>query len=274
MIESVELLRVRTRNPGGSNWIIPAYGEAQYCDADVPVVVGGASTYEPLQWTRGEISSALIDARADLEIVVPQDCELAVALRPMSAPWRIEVLRATGLTRDDDHIDVVTATVIAVLTVSGLQARRSGAAILCRSPRAALDQMGPRGRFSETCRHMLYGAGCGLNRGDWTDSGLVTAVAGDVITAGLVSAAAFLVGGVAEVAGQVRLIVGNAGDGTCRVNRAWSDPVSLVGETLTCVPGCKRTTSDCDTKFGNLANFGGLPTAQNPWSRRKTWGEQ
>jgi hypothetical protein len=35
-------------------------------------------------------------------------------------------------------------------------------------------------------------------------------------------------------------------------------PASWVGQVVTLRPGCAKTTSDCTTKFANIANFGGL----------------
>lgn len=274
MTESVELLRVRTRLPGGT-WAVPSFGDGQYTDCDVPVVVSGSATYEPLAWLRSPISSTFVDARDDLEITLPQDHELAVALRNPEHSWQIEILRATALTRDDGHIDTSTTERIAIVRVSGVSIRGSSARVLCKSKRSMLERLGPRDRFVDGCRHSLYGVGCGVDPSSVQDSGTVTATSGgDILEAGLVSALGHLVGGYATCAGQTRLIIANAGDGTCKVDRPWRNIGDLVGETLVCVPGCNRNTTDCDTKFSNLANFGGLPTTANPWSLRKTWGEQ
>lgn len=273
MTESVELMRVKTRAAGGSTWITPAFGEGLFADSPVPVVVSGSATYASLAWSRGRISSSLVDARDHLEIVVPQDCDLAVALRTLDAPWQIELFRATSLTRDAGHIDTSTTERIAILTVSAASISGSAMRILCRSKRAQLERIGPRDRFVDTCRHSLYGVGCGVDPSSFEDSGTVTSASGDTIAAGLASDAGALIGGFATVAGQVRLIIANAGDGSCQVDRPWANAGDLVGETLTCVPGCNRTVTDCNTKFSNLANFGGIPTTENPWSRRKTWGE-
>lgn len=271
MTESVELLRVRRLVSGV--WSVPDFGEGLFTDADVPVVVSGSETYEPLAWRRSDIGSSLLNARSDLEIELPQDSDFAVALRTMTESWRVEVLRATDLTRDAGHIDTSTTERIAIARVSRLSASGSSAKVICRAPKALLERVGPRDRFGEACRHALYSAGCGVDSASFVDSGTVTSVTGDLIEAGLASAVGHLVGGFARVAGQTRLIINNLGDGSVQVDRAWLNPADLVGETITCLPGCQRNVSDCDTKFSNLENFGGIPTAVNLWGPQKTWGD-
>lgn len=274
MTESVELLRVRTRTSAGASWGVPSFGDGQFTDASVPVVVSGSATYNPLAWTRNDIGSSLLQARADLEIAMPQDCDLAVALRRMDAPWQIEVLRATELTRDTDHIDTTTTERIAIGLASAFSISGSAAMLTCRTPRALLERLGPRDRFNDTCRHALYSEGCGVNPTTHQDSGTVTSASGDTIEAGLASSAAALVGGYARVDGQTRLIIANVGDGSVKVDRPWLNPGDLVGETIICVPGCARNVTDCENKFSNLANFGGIPTAENLWGIRQTWGDR
>lgn len=273
MTESVELLRVREMVQGSSTWTIPSFGEGQFADSDVPVVLGGSATYEPLAWSRSPVNSTLVDARGDLEIEIPQDCDWAVALRSMSSAWRVEILRATALTRDAGHIDTSTSVRIAIARVSRLEVRGSSAVVVCRSPRALLERIGPRDRFVDTCRYSLYGPGCGVDPLDHDDTVTVTSVSGAVVTAPFASAAGFLVGGFATCEGQVRLIIASPGDGTITCDRPWLNPGDLAGETMVCLPGCRRTLNDCENKFNNLPRFGGLPTTENPWSRRRTWGD-
>lgn len=51
--------------------------------------------------------------------------------------------------------------------------------------------------------------------------------------------------------------------GTIRLKLSLWSPLLQVGQTLDIFPGCRHTTADCTTKFGNIANYGGFSRVPN-----------
>lgn len=67
-------------------------------------------------------------------------------------------------------------------------------------------------------------------------------------------------GGIVELAdGTMRRISHHAGNVYTLLSAFNGLDVDSVGLACTLYPGCNRTISDCQTKFGNLDNYGGFP---------------
>jgi hypothetical protein len=266
MTSAVECIYIERRLADGT-WVLPAF-DARYTDATVPVVdTVGAVTFDPLSWVRSDLSSSVIAARGDLLITLPAEHGFPQALIAPEEPYRVSVYRATDLSRDVGHIDAGDVTRIAIALVSLVRISGSTAEITCRSARSLLERIGPRQRIGPSCRHALYDVGCGVVAATYQDSGDVTDVTSTTITTStpaLSSTVGALVAGFATVGSAVRLIVSNDGAGVVVVDRPFAG--DIVGETIVCVPGCNRHVTDCDSKFSNLANFGGIPNVtQTPF---------
>src|SRR5690606_641457 len=122
---------------------------------------------------------------------------------------------------------------------------------------------GLRRCYSRLCTHVLYGPGCRANREAFRVDGIVSGVAGAVITATAWAAfpPGYFDGGYVEweVATGIferRFIVAhNAGD-----LQLASRPVGLpMGAVARAYPGCDHTLNDCNLKFSNVLNYGGMP---------------
>jgi uncharacterized phage protein (TIGR02218 family) len=119
------------------------------------------------------------------------------------------------------------------------------------------------------CRHALYhskgGYGCGLNIADFEAAGTLTALSGNTATVAAAASQAdgYYSGGVFSWQGKRQFIISHSGStltllgavpGLAAAQASGNQPVSIA-------PGCDLTRATCNSKFNNLANFGGFPWA-------------
>lgn len=129
----------------------------------------------------------------------------------------------------------------------------------------SLRRPGLRARFEYSCRHVLYGRGCGLNREAFKHDGTVLSITSglNVEVSGVagVFADGHFTGGILLAAdGASRFIVAHTG-GVVTMSRPLP---SVVGaSTVTLYPGCDHLRTTCASKFNNLDNFGGFPWIPN-----------
>lgn len=134
----------------------------------------------------------------------------------------------------------------------------------------------PHAMMRPTCWKRFCGGLCRLSSADWTFNASIAAIAANVITIGTITRAnggglpagfgaqdwfalgwlqwtdgsghplrASIIGSAALSGGQIALTV----DRTL----SWQ-----VGQSVVALPGCDKTKDTCDSKFGNLFNFGGF----------------
>lgn len=148
-------------------------------------------------------------------------------------------------------------------------AKASGQTITleCESIFTSMRRPGLRARYQRTCRHDLYGTGCGLDPENFDVSGTVSAISGKVITVAVADD---------QADGYYRGGMVRAEDGTLRGIRehvgqllTLSSTASIAnGDTVQLYPGCDRLTETCRVKFSNLLNYGGFPEipSDNPFN--------
>lgn len=121
----------------------------------------------------------------------------------------------------------------------------------------------PRNVYQAGCRHSLYDAGCTLSKATFTVAS--AAAAGSttrVINSALAQAVGYFDLGVLTFTSGVN-------SGLSRTVKSYAVgihtlsfpfPVApTIGDTFTTYPGCDKQRTTCDTKYGNLVNFGGFP---------------
>lgn len=127
----------------------------------------------------------------------------------------------------------------------------------------SLRRTGLRRVYQRQCPHVLYGPACGVNPAAYRAAGEVGQINGAVIQASILATqpAGYYSGGfieweIAPGTFERRFIVSHSG-ANAELNTI---PVGLaVGGTVRIYPGCARDTTDCQGKFNNLANYGGMP---------------
>lgn len=146
----------------------------------------------------------------------------------------------------------------------------------------SLRRPGLRARFQRSCRHALYGRGCKLDPESFAVPGLVTAVAGAVLTVPEAAAQpdGFYIGGMVRAPdGILSFIVGHVGSSLTLIRPSNSIQKAFDsggygnnygfaygGTNVTIYPGCDHSRATCLEKFNNLPNYGGFDwiPAKNP----------
>lgn len=147
----------------------------------------------------------------------------------------------------------------------------------------SLRRPGLRARYQRSCRHMLYGAGCNLNKADFQVDAVATVVTGLNVTVPIAATypdGTFSSGIIEAPDGSMRFVVSHVGE-----TLTLMQPFELLAKALTedgygmswgmywgqCAvkifPGCNRSRVVCSSEFDNLLNYGGfdwIPT-KNPF---------
>jgi len=128
----------------------------------------------------------------------------------------------------------------------------------------SLRRPGLRARFQRTCRHMLYGRNCGVDKAAFAVPATPTAMTGKVVT--VPEAAAhpdgyFVTGMLEGPDGTLRFIIGHVGDQITLIRPFDSLARAIVQGLPTdgfLYPGCDRTRGTCSGRYDNLNNYGGF----------------
>lgn len=142
------------------------------------------------------------------------------------------------------------------------------AEITCRSVITALEESGLRRKCSVQCPHVLYGPGCRLSATDFEIPVTISSVSGrdaQLSGAGLTGKSdSYFPGGYlswtnATLGVSQKMMVASYDSASKTATMVNVPSGLLAGASATIVPGCAHTLADCDTKFNNSLNYGGLP---------------
>lgn len=135
--------------------------------------------------------------------------------------------------------------------------------VLGRARRSGLNQV-----YSRSCRHVLYGSKCGVNRADFEVAAIVTSTTGLTLTVPVAAGQPdqYYQGGIVDFGGELGFVDNHIGD-----TLILTDPIHDLAETVVAngtadvaiSPGCDLAKSTCDVKFGNILNNGAFPRIPN-----------
>ena len=143
---------------------------------------------------------------------------------------------------------------------------RTSAEVTVASDLVLLDIDMPRNLYQPNCSHVLFDAGCGLNRATYTSSGAVGA--GSTLTQINWAGAS-----AAHQQGAITFTTGANAGAEATVKTASSGSLILAyplqyapasGDAFTICQGCDHTMATCQSKFANLGNFRGFPFVPPP----------
>lgn len=152
--------------------------------------------------------------------------------------------------------------------VSGSKASGNNINLECESIFTSIRRPGLRAKFEYGCRHVLYGAGCRVNREAYKLVGVVTGITSglqvEVSSAGTHPDGYFKGGLCLSSSGVSRMITSHVGS-VIVLSRV--TPEVFLGSTVSLYPGCDHTKATCIAKFNNLDNLGGFPfiPVRNPF---------
>ena len=229
----------------------------------------GVNTWNPIPISRASISQGVEERRRTLSIDLPADSSFAQQYLSVP-PGQKATVSIIRLQRDESPT-FNTQVLIFKGNVASVRFSDDGiyATIVARSIESAQNRTIPRFTFMGLCNHVLFDNGCKVNSALFSQTGMVTAVSGNVITvAGANSRPdGYWTGGWCKPVGvsDFRLILSHTGN-DLRLLLPFSSSVS--GADVQIFAGCDHTlTGHCATKFDNVLEFGGFPfvPSKNPF---------
>lgn len=228
----------------------------RYTSADRDISIGGVDyVAEPIE--RSAIEASREINRATLSIIMPRANPVADLYR-IAPPSDVVtcIIRQTHI-GDGEVVTLWTGRIIGV-EWSGARAK-----LALEPVYTSVRRMGLRRRYQRACPHVLYGLGCNLSRETWRLDTTASSIAGLTVTAPGVGPMGdgYYAGGYIEwdtPAGvaERRHISAHVGPNLTLT----AAPYGLViGQSIRVYPGCDHTLATCHGKFGNAANYGGMP---------------
>ena len=173
---------------------------------------------------------------------------------------RLQVDRCFMATYGDTSAGVVN---MFAGTVSDVKPSRTEVALTVSSDMQLLTTPMPRNVFSPACSHILFDAGCTVNKASYGASSAVAAGSTNlVINASLAQATGYFDTGTitftsGALAGVTRTIKSyTVGIITLSLQLP---SVPSIGDTFTAYAGCDKSQSTCNSKFSNVLQFRGFP---------------
>lgn len=238
-----------------------------FTNGPVALVVDGR-TYEPTQISHSDFEDTAELARNDITVSAPRDNAAAELFRvaPPSETVLLTIFEVHADDPDEEKQPVWSGRVINV------EWRGLAAELRCESISTSLKTPGLRRLFARNCGHVLYGPRCRLSNLDYQASVGVEVVNGiQLESAGFaLQPDGYYDGGYVEWESEPGLIDRRAIRSHVGSLVTVTHPLVgfSAGESLRVYPGCDHTTATCNSKFGNVANFGGFPNMprKNPFA--------
>lgn len=222
-----------------------------YTSADT-AIEHASETYEPYPLRRGPFRQTAEIAKAGLEIRTPRDTPFVA---DMVASPLLDVVTLTVYRKHRSDAEVLTWW---RGRVDGVRFE-GGEAVISGNPLStSMRRIGLRRPAQRQCPHALYDVGCNLTAAVFAETGSLISQSGATVTSGVFAGHAdgWWVGGKIDFGGVLRFIVGHAGD---TLTLTGAVPGLALDAAFTVYPGCDHTPDICDTKFGNILNYGGAP---------------
>jgi uncharacterized phage protein (TIGR02218 family) len=229
--------------------------------ADITI---GVQVYTSIHLSRSEIEDSGEIPKSSVTLEAPRDFEVAELFR-VAPPSDVVMLDISRLHLSDGILEaklIWTGRVLNCEWTAG-----SVCNLTCESLYAALLRRGLRRLYQRQCPHVLYGAACKVSSGSWrttlnlaapgsTVSGITISDAGIDALADGYFAGGYLEYFNAEGAIERRGIKSHVG---ADITITHAIPTLTLPATVFLYSGCDHTLTTCDTKFANVANYGGFP---------------
>lgn len=223
-----------------------------------------------LTFTSSEIAHSTIRTTQN-----PNQDELEITLaRSSSLTATLLAPTDTAVTVTIQRVHVDDGEIVGALKFFVGTGRRTSSSVTfqCRTQNEKLRRGALHYRIERTCRHVLYGDGCGLTQGDFEQAAVVTAISGKTVTlqatpdTGSPADTSYFLGGIIRF-GTVAQTIDSQSGTTLTLVAAFPDlatEVAANGNTAVALaPGCPLNIATCNARFDNALNFGGfheLPT--------------
>jgi uncharacterized phage protein (TIGR02218 family) len=237
-------------------------------------VPGVASTL----WTSMVISHSKISDsdqafRSELNITVPLSSEFADSL---VGTFDFDPVLVTIYKGDLNSAEIVPIFKGRVLTA---QPDEGGTCqLVCMTEIAALQRKGLAAVIQRPCRHVHYGAKCGLDFDTLKVATEVLAISESGTVLELLDSDTQPDGyyrlGILQWGNRLEMMLAHTGNTVSLVSAILGlvEAVALGTVPIFIAPGCSLSRSSCNDKFNNILNFGGFPfIADNPFDGRQVF---
>lgn len=231
---------------------VGSYTYRLHTSIEAELIVGG-ETYTPLA---GLSRQRLEPGDNDLEMELPAGHDFPL-MYTLSAPGQQATVTIIRLHRGD----TADCRVIYKGVVRQVEFSKNGAMAILRlsSVANAFERTIPTRTYQAGCNHVLFDEGCQLARTSYLYSGQVTDVNGNTITVSGLEAAKgddWSTAGYVTIGVQdLRMILDQSGDVLTLVLPFYTP---VLGENVTVYAGCRHDIDTCNSKFGNVINYGGF----------------
>lgn len=229
----------------------------RYSSGEQSVTVGG-QMYEAVPISdSGIVQSGDVQAD-DFIVTMPANNEFAALFRA-TPPSEGVVVTVRRLNRGETEAPIVWVGALR----STKRVTQIAVDLICKSLSASLNRNGLRLAWGKGCPHALYDRNCRVNKDLYDTAIQITQLTGAVLISPSFESlpAGYLAGGFFEwelLPGLKERRAIESQSGSVVVVLGTTDGI-VPGQWLTFYPGCDRVTSTCETKFNNLANYGGFP---------------
>jgi hypothetical protein len=231
------------------------------------------NVFSPYPLKRGNIVQSPDAGKLRLSIECARDLPVVTRYLQYSLDGilAIRIFRYHNL--DTEFITYWQGRVIQVMMTDSSNSR-----IDCELAFSQLQFPGARRRYQPGCPHVLYKVGCNASEPAFQLAGVLLSASGTLLTSATFGSkpdnfngtgVGWWVGGkfITQIGGQsaYRVVLGHLGS-TIVIESAIQGLAQNAAFTIS--PGCDRTMSACNTKFGNIDNYGGFPykPTQNPFT--------
>lgn len=238
-------------------------GNTWHFTTNVEPVTIGTVTYKPIPIERGETEQNSDAKKANIEIKISTDTELAdiFKITPPSDPVTITVRQYHAMA-GVSYADLQTAVIWKgrIINVSWEDRKM---VLTSESVFSSLLRVGNTRKYSRQCTHTLYGNGCTLDREKFSVKAVALKLVGTTINIPHGKEANWFAGGYltyrnAQTGSTERRAIISSTKVTVTV-AAFPLGVQEGVTEMTLYAGCNHTINQCDKKFNNNENYGGQP---------------
>lgn len=219
--------------------------------------------YRKLAISRSTIGQSSEIEKLDLVVTCPLNCEISQLLL-IGSPENVVSLTVFRI-----HEGATGSIVAWKGRVVSAKWNEGFCELSCDSVYSLQKRIGLRARYTRACRHILYGAGCKVDKSAYAIAGVVTAIDASMTILTIAEAAGqadgyFIAGMVGTPSGAFRFVINHVGTS---IYLSMPIPTLTVGSAILLYPGCDHSLETCRDRFNNLANngsFAWIPT-DNPF---------
>lgn len=217
----------------------------------------GDETYTPYSIGRGVVEVKNELSKAQLEV--------KLALNNPVAQRYLSAIVDTVLTLTVFQQTNSTTNVVWKGRLQKVKLTNKAVSLIFESIFTSLRRPGLRARWQKSCRHSIYGPGCGVDKATMLVADAVVSIDGAVIEMTDLSAfeAGYFTGGIIQTQDNnvMRYILNHTGN-VLTLSRPFEHLQALFDAgpvSVNLYPGCPKNMTACDGTFDNLDNFGGFP---------------